>query len=671
MMKTRRSTKQLIAVMLALTAGLVISVVLPSYSVGKAAQQFMKQGEAQTASHTPEPSGKIAFASDLDGDYEIYVMNPDGGGQTRLTDNSGEDIDPSWSPDGTRLAFVSARDGNTEIYVMNADGSNQTRLTTDPADDLAPVWSPDGVRIAFASGRNGNDEIYVMNADGSGQTNLSNDPADDTAPTWSPDNARLAFASARDGNFEIYVMNADGGNQTRLTNNPADDLNPAWSPMKITFQSNRDGNDELYVINPDGSSQERLTNDPALDIDPARSSDGARVVFASTRDGNLEIYALDSSGSLLTKLTSNEASDFQPAVQPLDANQPQSTLQFATATFSIVEGAASVAVTVTRSGGAAGAAAVDYAATSGTASDRSDFTLALGTLRFATGETQKAISILIIDDALLESDETVNLTLGNPTGATLGALNSATLTIADNDTTPSAANPIDDSRFFVRQQYLDFLSREPEQAGVDAWLAVLNRCGGDAQCLDTQRIEVSSSFFRSEEFQNKGYFVYRFYRASFGRQPTYMEFIRDLQRVNGQTGEEVVANLSAFTNEWTERADFEARYDGLANEAYVDALLQTAGVTMANRTRLVSDLNTGQRTRAQVLRAVVESTELFQKEFNRGFVTAAYFGYLRREPEPEGFNAWLAVLDRNPQDFRTLVRGFVNSVEYRLRFGRQ
>jgi len=107
-----------------------------------------------------------------------------------------------------RIAFNSNRDGNWEIYVMNGDGTGQTRLTNNPAEDFSPAWSPDGLRIAFSSKRDGNPEIYIMNADGTGQTRLTNSPANDVHPTWSPDGTRIAFETDRDGNSEIYVMNA-------------------------------------------------------------------------------------------------------------------------------------------------------------------------------------------------------------------------------------------------------------------------------------------------------------------------------------------------------------------------------------------------------------------------------------------------------------------------------
>jgi len=121
------------------------------------------------------------------------------------------------------------------IYVINADGSGETRLTNNSANDLFPVWSPDGKRIAFISDRDGNSEIYVMNADGSGQARLTNNPEYDTKPTWSSDGTWIAFSSHRDGNFEIYTIKADGTGAMRLTDDPGIDGMPSWSPMARTL----------------------------------------------------------------------------------------------------------------------------------------------------------------------------------------------------------------------------------------------------------------------------------------------------------------------------------------------------------------------------------------------------------------------------------------------------
>lgn len=358
-----------------------------------------------------------------------------------------------------------------------------------------------------------------------------------------------------------------------------------------------------------------------------------------------------------------------------------SILQFSAVNYSVAEGAGSIQITVTRVGDISAPAAVDFAtggtafvrcdAVNGNALDRCDFTTAIDTLRFAAGEGTKSFPIIIIDDAFVEGPETVTLSLSNPSGAAaLGDATTATLTIIDNDTA-ATTNPVDASPFFVRQQYIDFLSREPEQAGFDAWLGVLNRCGGGGPGSDPScdRIEVSASFFRSREFQAKGFFVYRFYKVSLGTMPRYAEIVPDMVRVTALTDAELPGKLDTFTAEWVTRAEFRSTYDALPNAAYVDKLLQTAGVTLTTRDQLVNDLNSGAKTRAQVLRAIVESQEVFNREYNEAFVAMQYFGYLRRDPETDGLNAWLRVINANPSDYRTMVHGFVTSVEYRLRFG--
>jgi Tol biopolymer transport system component len=266
--------------------------------------------------------GRIAFQSNRDGNYEIYVMNADGSRQTRLTKNSTFDGNPSWSPNGQMIAFQSNRDGRSEIYVMHADGSGQTRLTRNPSYDGAPTWSRDGKRIAFRSDRAGRAEIYVMNADGSGQTNLTRNPANDVEPTWSPDGKMIAFRSDRDGYAQIYAMNADGSDQIRISPGgdseviapPATDAFPAWSPdgERIAFDHNIPGNAEIYVMNADGSDRRPLTDDPAPNGGPTWSPTGQQIAFRSSRNGNPEIYVMNADGSGQTRLTNNAGADHRP-----------------------------------------------------------------------------------------------------------------------------------------------------------------------------------------------------------------------------------------------------------------------------------------------------------------------------------------------------------------------
>ncbi|MDQ3489756.1 MAG: PxKF domain-containing protein [Acidobacteriota bacterium] len=257
--------------------------------------------------------GKIAFTSNRDGNKEIYVMNPDGTSQTRLTNNSTSDDGPAFSPDGSKIAFQAVRDGDAEIYVMNADGSAQTNLTNHAGTDDGPTFSPDGSKIAFTSFRNGTADIYVMDANGTNQIRLTTSGG--SAPAFSPDGSKIVFMSFRDGNYEIFLMNADGSGQTNVTNNSAQELDPTFSPdgSKIAFRSNRDGDYEIYVMNVNGSGQTNLTNNTGNNFDPTFSPDGSKIAFQSSRDLNPEIYVMNADGSNQANLTSDPAIDGAPS----------------------------------------------------------------------------------------------------------------------------------------------------------------------------------------------------------------------------------------------------------------------------------------------------------------------------------------------------------------------
>jgi Tol biopolymer transport system component len=247
----------------------------------------------------------------------IYVMNADGSVRRKLARgvrviSSGQRVtpgggSPAWSPDRRRIAFVSDRDGNFEVYVVSADGSGQRNLTRKPGFDSDPVWSPDGRKIAFVStdrdadGPPRRQEIYIMNADGSGQRML----ARGHGLAWSPDGRQIAFRSDRDGNGEVYVVNVDGTRLRRLTRNPASDGGPLWSPdgRTIAFARFRHGNSDVYLMNADGRAERNLTRTPEYDGSPAWSPDGRRIAFVTTRDGNGEIYVMNADGSGQRNLT--------------------------------------------------------------------------------------------------------------------------------------------------------------------------------------------------------------------------------------------------------------------------------------------------------------------------------------------------------------------------------
>lgn len=257
-------------------------------------------------------NGRIAFHSNRAGTFDIWVMNADGSGATRLTDDAGQEFGPRFSPNGQRIAFSSNRDGDFEIFVINVDGTGLTQLTHTPAN-FNPTWSPDGRKIAFNSNRDGFFHVWTMNADGSGVTQLTHDFGVGDAPTaWSPDGKQIAFVSnnrSAGGEPEIFVMNADGTGITQLTTSEAEGDAAGWSPdgKRFVFSSTRaDGFLHIFVMNADGTGVTPLTAGLFTDDDPVWSPDGKQIAFQSTRDGDEEIFVMNADGSEQTQLTFNE-----------------------------------------------------------------------------------------------------------------------------------------------------------------------------------------------------------------------------------------------------------------------------------------------------------------------------------------------------------------------------
>jgi len=289
-----------------------------------------------------------------------------------------------------------------------------------------------------------------------------------------------------------------------------------------------------------------------------------------------------------------------------------SLIQFSTDDFAIGEGNGHIDLTVTRAGDASGTATVNFntfdESQPGHASQKSDYEIALSKLTFAPGETSKTVRILIVNDTFVEGAETVNLALSNPsgTGVGLGTPNAAELTIIDNDSVAPLTNPIDDSTFFVRQQYLDFLNREPDPTGLAFWVSEIESCGVDAVCREAKRVNVSAAFFLSIEFQKTGVVAYLTNRAAFGPTVTggvgpvlYGTFEGDTQALGknfvvGQPGADaqLEANTVAFFNDFVTRPQFVDKYPStLTNDQYVDNLLISAGLSPSN---FIVNLTNGQ-----------------------------------------------------------------------------
>ncbi|MDP6453427.1 MAG: hypothetical protein QF898_08985 [SAR202 cluster bacterium] len=261
-----------------------------------------------TPTPIPGPLQQLAFVSDRDGNLDIFTMQSDGSNKTRLTNNTGNDDDPSWTADGLGIAYSVREDETWNIYRMNEDGSNRTRLTNNEITDQDPDWSPDGSKIAFS--RNG--DLFSVDADGANEINLNRKGSN---PTWSPDGVQIAFFSPSGaGGGGIFVMDFASRNQIQLTNTGVDH-EPTWSPdgQKIAFSSTRGGSIwAIYVMDADGTNVVRLTDKSSNDFEPAWSPDGHDIAFISDRDGNNEVYVMNADGSEATRLTNHTASDRSP-----------------------------------------------------------------------------------------------------------------------------------------------------------------------------------------------------------------------------------------------------------------------------------------------------------------------------------------------------------------------
>jgi hypothetical protein len=377
------------------------------------------------------------------------------------------------------------------------------------------------------------------------------------------------------------------------------------------------------------------------------------------------------------------------------------TVQFSSTASSVSEGAGQAVLTVTRTGETSLPATVNYSTTDITASEKSDYTAALGAIHFAANETTKTLTVFITDDAHVEGTQTFAVYLDGTTGTRLGEAYFSNVSITDNDQAPTSANPADDSAFFVRQHYRDFLGRDPDAAGLAFWTNEIEKCGADAQCREVRRINVSAAFFLSIEFQETGYLAYRFYKSAYGDAASpnvagtvpvvrLREFLADAGKIGagvqvgvGDWQRQLDENKAAYASEFVSRTRFRADFPaGMTADEFVSKLDSRAGGVLSadERAQLVALLGqtpADEQKRAQVLRLVAEDTDLRQRETNRAFVLMQYYGYMRRNPDDpqdtdfRGWKFWLDKLNEFNGNFvkAEMVKAFITSDEYRKRFG--
>jgi TolB protein len=280
-----------------------------------------------------EPVSGIAFVSERDGNKEIYLVQPDGTGLTRLTNDPNIDADPTWSPDGRQIAFRSRREASTDIFIMNADGSYPTNMIRDPEgslfDEFYPSWSPDGQTLAlitdrFELGGCSWHRVALMPVNG-GMDNIQHIDTingNQRSVAWSPDGKMLAFSSGCGQNdaISLYLWHRENFKVQRVTTHKSQNIYPAWSSdgRYLAFTSTRDGNAEIYVLELATGTLSNLTNHLGKDIFPSWSPDDRYIAFTSDRDGlDDDIFVMGADGSNPHNLTQNPGRDFHPAWSPV------------------------------------------------------------------------------------------------------------------------------------------------------------------------------------------------------------------------------------------------------------------------------------------------------------------------------------------------------------------
>jgi hypothetical protein len=602
------------------------------------------------------------FSIKVDSTGNAYVT-----GQTRATNfptaNAIQATFGGGSPDGDAFVTKLNAAGTALVYSTYLGGSDNdigNEIALDSAGSAYVTGVANSANFptanAFQGTLKGTSDAFVTKLNAAGTAFIYSTylggTTNDSGNGIAVDSAGNAYVTGGTSSTDFPLVNPNQGTFAGLVDVFLTKFNAAGSALTYSTYFGGSGNDTALAVAIDSANSMYIagrtnsTNFPTLS--PIQSANGG--------GGNNDAFIM-------------KISDPPPVVA--------STVQFQQATYDVTEDITFVTVKVTRTGDTSTAANVDYATSDGTALQRTDYTIALGTLRFAAGETEKTLNILVNEDSYVEGLETFTVTLSNPTGnASLGATPTATVRITDDATEPST-NVIDDPPIFVGHHYHDFLNRQADAGGLAYWTNEITRCGSDQACINSRRIGVSAAFFIEMEFQDRGAFIHYLYRAGLGRRPMYLEFTRDRSFLTA--GGNVATDMLTLATDFVQRAEFTGKYAiGLTRDQFVDALLlnvqQTSGVNLASRrSELLAEYDAGgsqTQSRARVLLKLIGYAEYKQAEYNRAFVLSQYFGYLRRDPDEAGYQFWLDVLNNTaPNNYRAVVCAFITSTEYQQRFG--
>jgi hypothetical protein len=462
-------------------------------------------------------------------------------------------------------------------------------------------------------------------------------------------NAR-SNASGTGKNYAIAV-GGTGVNPTGLTSN----FNDLYVSGTGGFVGQYGGVDQPTIVDwrtATGQDANSINGDPQF-VNPIGTAATVNLHITTTSPARL-------AGTPIASVTNDFDNDPRPAIKPdIGADQviaPTAGAAIVSGQITTANGQGVGGVTVIMSGGRSARAITD----------------SNGNYRFFNVETDNFYSLRpsLANYQFSPAERAFSL-LGNKTDAVFTAILDAS----------SGGNAIDSADYFVRQHYLDFLGREPDESGFNFWSDQISSCGNDAACVDTKRVNVSAAYFLSIEFQETGGLVDGLYRASYGRRPQYGEFMPDSSTIaqnvivgRGSWTQDLQRNREAFVASWVNRPEFRNTYDSLGNSGYVDTLLTNTRIiwTQTERNELVSGLVNHSLSRADVLLRIAQNDRFAAAKHNEMFVMMEYFGYLRRDPDEDGYQFWLNKLNQFDGNFEQaeMVKAFIVSGEYRQRFGR-
>ena len=261
---------------------------------------------------------RFAVAGTFSGNKEIYVVDFDGHGLTRVTKNGSINLQPDWDPTGTRIAYTGYSAGNPDTYVADLSKGRITRVSSRSGINTGAAWAPDGARLALTLSPGGDPDIFTVDATTGRQLGRVTRVAGiDVSPTWSPDGSQLAFVSERSGGAQIYVANADGSGARRVTFQGGHNTDPAWSPdgEHIAFVG-RSGVFDVFTVRLDDSRVTRITQSAGDNEDPSWSPDGHYLAFSSTRGGSPHIWMSTADGAHQVQLTQGKGGYTNPDWSP-------------------------------------------------------------------------------------------------------------------------------------------------------------------------------------------------------------------------------------------------------------------------------------------------------------------------------------------------------------------